>query len=130
MFALFLAVATLTAARQQASAPPVGAPAAPAAPASQGAEVASAEEVNVRCSVWHRLPPPYILPRAGWRDELVRRMLIQEGIPEPAGGNAMIPLPPEWIRVLRYFEAHAPEHLPEPESWPAADATQPRQFER
>src|SRR5690349_8619424 len=45
-------------------------------------------------------------------------MLIQEGVPEPVGGSSFIPLPPDWIRLLRYYEAHAPERLPDPESWP------------
>jgi hypothetical protein len=86
-------------------------------------DVASEEEVKTRCGGCHRVPPADILPRAAWRDELVRMMLIQEGIPEPAGGNSMIPLPPDWIRLQRYFEAHAPDRLPEPEGWPSPDAS-------
>jgi hypothetical protein len=92
--------------------------------------MATAEEVNARCGTCHRLPPADILPRIAWRDELVRMMLIQEGIPEPTGGNSMIPLPPDWIRILRYFEAHAPERLPDPEPWPAPDTSSPLKFTR
>jgi hypothetical protein len=108
----------------QASPPqPAGAAAPP--------NMATADEVNARCgSVCHRLPPPDILPRAAWRDELVRMMLIQEGVPEPAGGNSMIPLPPDWIRILRYFEAHAPDRLPDPEPWPPVDAPTSTKFVR
>ena len=85
-------------------------------------EVATADEVKLKCgSACHLLPPPDILPRASWRDELVRMMLIQEGVPEPAGASGFIPLPPDWIRLLRYFEANAPVRLAEPEPWPAVD---------
>jgi hypothetical protein len=128
VFALALLLPLTLAARQppgpQTAAPQTAAPSAPSA-----SNAASADEVKARCGVCHPTPPADILPRAAWRDELVRMMLIQEGIPEPAGGNAMIPLPPDWIRLLRYFEAQAPEHLPDPEPWPAADATQPLRFE-
>jgi hypothetical protein len=93
-----------------------------AARQTPASDVASEEEVKARCGGCHRVPPADILPRAGWRDELVRMMLIQEGIPEPAGGNSLIPLPPDWIRLQRYFEAHAPDKLPEPEAWPAPEA--------
>jgi hypothetical protein len=90
--------------------------------ASAGKEMASAEEVKARCgTACHPLPPPDVLPRASWRDELVRMMLIQEGVPEPAGASGFIPLPPDWIRLLRYFEANAPARLPEPEPWPPVD---------
>ena len=82
--------------------------------------MATEDEVRSRCGgVCHAFPPPDILPRAAWRDELVRMMLIGEGIPEPAGASGFIPLPPDWMRLLRYFEAHAPERLAPPEEWPA-----------
>jgi hypothetical protein len=84
--------------------------------------VASAQEVKARCGACHPVPPPDILPRARWRDELLRMMLIQEGVPEPASGSSFIPLPPDWIRVQRYYEAHAPDRLPDPEPWPSVDA--------
>jgi hypothetical protein len=90
-----------------------------AAPSPSSA--ASAEEVKARCGVCHPVPAPDILPRAKWRDELLRMMLIQEGVPEPVGGSSFIPLPPDWIRLLRYYEAHAPDRLPDPEPWPPVD---------
>lgn len=94
------------------------------------AATATAEEVATRCATaCHALPPPDILPRAAWRDELVRMMLILEGVPEPAGASGFIPLPPDWIRLLRYYEAHAPERLPDPEPWPAVADT-PVSFQR
>jgi hypothetical protein len=84
-------------------------------------ETATAEEARARCSTCHPSPPPSIMPKAAWRDELVRMMLIQEGVPEPANASGFIPLPPDWIRLLRYFEANAPERLPAPEPWPEVD---------
>jgi hypothetical protein len=52
-------------------------------------------------------------------------MLIQEGVPEPTGASMVIPLPPDWLRLLRYYESKAPTHLPAPEAWPAVDAHRP-----
>jgi hypothetical protein len=56
-------------------------------------------------------------------------MLIQEGIPEPAGSTNFLPLSPEWVGLWRYYDARAPEKLPAPEPWPAA-ASEPVPFER
>jgi hypothetical protein len=119
---LALAVAGVVAALSMSIAPTAGdVHAAPAFQERPASEMASADEVKARCGVCHPAPPPDILPKASWRDELVRMMLIQEGVPEPTGASGFIPLPPDWIRVQRYFEAHAPDHLPEPEPWPSAD---------
>jgi hypothetical protein len=93
---------------------------APALPPAK--DVATADEVQARCgTACHPLPPPDILPRVAWREELVRMMLIQDGLPEPAGASSFIPLPPEWLRLLRYFEARAPARLPDPDPWPDVD---------
>jgi hypothetical protein len=82
--------------------------------------VATADEARERCgSACHRFAPPDILPRGAWREELVRMMLIQEGVPEPAGASSFVPLPPEWRPLLRYYEANAPERLAESDPWPA-----------
>jgi hypothetical protein len=82
------------------------------------ANVATLDDVKARCGVCHPMPAPDILPRGRWRDEVLRMMLIQEGMPEPSAGVSFIPLPPELIRVQRYYEANAPEKLPDPEPWP------------
>jgi hypothetical protein len=86
-------------------------------------------EVQARCSPCHKVPSPEILPRSSWRDEMVRMMLIQEGVPEPAGASAMLPLSPDWLRLWRYYDRRAPEKLPEPEPWPQASRV-PVAFER
>ena len=57
-------------------------------------------------------------------------MLIDEGVPEPAGASSFIPLPPDWLRLLRFYEANAPDKLPAPEPWPAASMTTPLAFEK
>ena len=90
---------------------------------------ATEEEVRTRCTACHKLPPPDILPRAAWRDEIVRMMLIQEGVPEPAGASSVLPLSPDWLRLWRYYDARAPERLAEPEPWPAASPA-PVPFEK
>lgn len=89
--------------------------------------MATEEEVRQRCgTTCHRMPPPDILPRAAWRDELVRMQLIMDGVPEPAGmmgaATAMIPLPPDMLRIQRFYEAGAPEALPPHAPWPTAGA--------
>src|SRR5689334_10282128 len=63
-----------------------------AAPATA---IATADEVKARCGICHPAPAPDVLPKSRWRDELLRMMLIQEGMPEPADGVSYIPLPPE-----------------------------------
>ncbi len=91
--------------------------------------VATADEARARCgTACHAFPPPEILPKSAWRDELVRMMLIQEGVPEPAGASSFIPLPPDWLPLQRYYEANAPDALPDPEPWPAPAA--PAAFDR
>lgn len=96
--------------------------------------IASEAEVRQRCgTVCHKFPPPDVLPRAAWRDELVRMQLIMDGVPEPVGmmglGSAMIPLPPDMLRVQRFYERAAPEALPPFEPWPEAPSRTVR-FER
>ncbi len=90
----------------------------------QARPVATEAEVRQRCgTVCHKFPPPDILPRAAWRDELVRMQLIMDGVPEPAGmkdaARAMIPLPPDMLRIQRFYEASAPVALPAHTPWPA-----------
>jgi hypothetical protein len=91
--------------------------------------MATEDEVQARCSPCHKVPSPDILPRSAWRDEMVRMMLIAEGVPEPAGATSFLPLSPDWLRLWRYYDAKAPERLPEPEAWPAASRA-PVPFER
>jgi hypothetical protein len=91
-----------------------------ATPRPQTQPVATEDEIKLRCGTCHKLPGPEILPRSAWRDEIVRMMLIQEGVPEPAGATGFLPLSPDWQRLWRYYDARAPERLPEPEAWPAA----------
>ena len=74
--------------------------------------MATDEEVQARCSPCHKVPSPDILPRSAWRDEMVRMMLISEGVPEPAGATSFLPLSPDWLRLWRYYDARAPEKLP------------------
>ena len=51
--------------------------------------------------------------------------LIRSNLPQPSGpmgtSARMVVLPPDFARVLRYYEANAPETLPAPTPWPAAN---------
>jgi hypothetical protein len=121
-------------AAMRGSADGAASPQAPVQPAGAPTQrpdrpVATDDEVKAACTACHKLPPPDILPRSAWRDEMVRMMLIQEGVPEPAGATSFLPLSPEWLRLWRYYDARAPERLPEPESWPAA-SREPLPFEK
>ena len=99
---------------------------APSGPSSASSQpVATDDEVKARCTPCHKLPPPDILPRSAWRDEMVRMMLIEEGVPEPAGATSFLPLSPDWLRLWRYYDRRAPEKLPEPEPWPAVEPRRP-----
>ena len=125
---ILLASASLAVVLQARSAASPQAP--PATSTSQATQpVATDDEVKARCSICHKLPPPDILPRSAWRDEMVRMMLIQEGVPEPAGATSFLPLSPDWLRLWRYYDARAPEKLPEPEPWPPA-SREPVPFEK
>jgi hypothetical protein len=89
--------------------------------------VATEAEVRQRCgTVCHKFPPPDILPRGAWRDELVRMQLIMDGVPEPAGmmgmAAGMIALPPDMLRIQRFYERGAPDTLPAHEPWPRTDS--------
>jgi hypothetical protein len=96
---------------------------------------APAEEQQARavCASCHAFPPPDVLPRAAWRDELVRMMFIREGRLPPIGPPDVvyrtIQLPPDKAQVLPYYTSRAPEHLPAPEAWPAPDES-PVRFTR
>ena len=80
---------------------------------------ASAGETTARalCVTCHTLPPPNVLPRSVWLDEVSRMYLIAQGQTEPPGwtmnARAAVSLPPEWKAVADYYTAAAPERLKE-----------------
>jgi VCBS repeat protein len=97
-------------------------------PAPAGTQTVAGEAAaRAQCATCHKLPPADVLPRNNWRDEIARMFLIQSNQPEPGGppGTAarMVRLPPDWQSILGYYEANAPERLPPPATWPAADRT-------
>lgn len=87
---------------------------------------------RIQCATCHLVPPPDVLPRSVWRNEVARMFLIRQNQPEPAGpaGTAarLVSLPPDWQAIANYYESKAPEHLPAPDPWPAVD--RPLQFRR
>ena len=89
------------------------------------ADIATEAEARALCSVCHLFPPPEILPKSAWRDEIARMHLIRSNQPQPAGPagttGRMVVLPPDLERALRYYEHTAPERLPPPAPWPKAD---------
>jgi VCBS repeat protein len=83
---------------------------------------ATEAEARALCTTCHLFPPPDILPRQSWRDEVARMALIRSNLPQPAGppgtSGRSVKLPDDLDRVLRYYERLAPEKLPPPEAWP------------
>lgn len=59
--------------------------------------------------------------------------LIADGVPEPAGrmggGSAMIALPPDMLRIQRFYEGAAPDLLPAHAPWPGTGSA-PVTFDR
>jgi hypothetical protein len=92
---------------------------------SAAADIATEAEARTLCSVCHLFPPPDILPKSAWRDEIARMHLIrsnQPGVAGPPGTTGrMVILPPDMERVLRYYERTAPDKLPPPAPWPKPD---------
>jgi FG-GAP-like repeat len=92
-------------------------------PAPTTTDRATEAEARAACTPCHAFPPADVLPKAAWRDEVARMSLIRSNLPQPSGpmgtSARMIVLPPDFARVLRYYEANAPERLPAPASWPA-----------
>jgi hypothetical protein len=89
-------------------------------------EVAAGEAAaRSQCVTCHRLPPPDVLPRGLWHDEVARMFLIQNKQPEPGStpGTAarMVALPADWQAIVRYYEALSPARFPAPAKWPAPD---------
>jgi hypothetical protein len=95
---------------------------------------ANKEDVQVRasCGVCHALPPPDVLPRDAWRDEIVRMMFIRDNNrlpPVNAAARAAVQLPADFQHALEYYLALAPEHLAAPDPWPDPSES-PVKFER
>src|SRR6478672_5258282 len=86
---------------------------------------ATEDDARALCTTCHLFPPPDILPRHAWRDEIARMALIRSNQPQPAGppgtSGRVVKLPDDLDRVLRYYERQAPEKLPAPEAWPPAN---------
>ena len=96
--------------------------ASPAEPAAT-----EADAVTLCGTACHRYPPPDILPRSEWSEEIAKMTLFRQGNPVPPGPpgtlSRMVALPPDMKRVLGFYTAHAPVTLPAPEAWPAIDTT-------
>ncbi len=90
-------------------------------------DAATEAEARAACTPCHLFPPPDILPKIAWREEIARMSLIRSNVPQPlsatGAASRMIPLPPDFERVLKYYEANAPAHLALPAPWPAPDTS-------
>jgi hypothetical protein len=109
--------------------PSLGAETQPATSAIQVDE----KLVRTTCTGCHAFPPPEILPRDRWRDEIVRMMFIREKRTPPIGPPdtvyKTVQLPADMTQALTFYEAHAPDRLPAPAPWPDPGEA-PVRFER
>jgi hypothetical protein len=107
----------------------------PPATEKRAASPATEEEARVVCgTVCHRFPPPDVLPRSEWREEIAKMALFRQGNPVPPGPpgtlSRMVVLPPDMERVLRFYTDRAPAALAAPEAWPAVEQNPRVVFER
>ena len=123
---VFVAGAWLTrSAEPLTSSPPIETSLGGRQTTNANSEAAGAAAAHAQCATCHKWPPPEILPRGRWRDEIARMFLIQNNQPEPSGppGTAarMVKLPVDWQSIVGYYEANAPERLAPLASWPPPD---------
>jgi VCBS repeat protein len=86
--------------------------ATPVAPSASAAPVAPAT-----CATCHRVPPADVLPRAAWRDEIVRMQRIRDG--SEARPDSLEPtLPKDFVDALAWYERRAPVALAPLARWP------------
>jgi hypothetical protein len=83
-----------------------------------GARNQKAAPPTALCGSCHRLPPADVLPRAAWRDEVIRMQRIQDGSEQQADATAPS-LRADAAAALTWYEAHAPAALAPPRPWPA-----------
>lgn len=90
---------------------------------------AAAARAAQHCGACHAVPAPDVLPRAAWRASIDKMAILLEGKTIPGWGQPppKATLSADYQQVLADYEALAPESLPPPDPWPAADATR---FER
>jgi hypothetical protein len=92
----------------------------------QAATTAATEaEARITCGVTcHKFPPPDILPRAAWRDEIRLMAQLRDDRSRASAAPSQSlspPLPEDMKRALQYYERTAPARLAPPEAWPAVD---------
>jgi cytochrome c553 len=94
------------------------------APAVQTERVTE-QEIVATCGTCHDVPPADILPRAAWRRSFEQMAIIRTGERQTVEmrRQGSVALPDDMQRVLRHYEQTAPERLPAPQGWPAADAS-------
>ena len=78
-------------------------------------------DVRAACAQCHALPPPDSLPREDWQKAIyLMKGLALQGVGAPLGGPPPI-VDFDLKRIVGYYESAAPESLPSPEPWPAAE---------
>jgi len=90
-----------------------------AQPAHTSSPLQDEQTARTLCATCHRLPPPDILPRAAWKDEIERMARIRDNREVPPGQLAPpIDFAPDMEAALRHYRARAPEALAAPDAWP------------
>jgi len=85
------------------------------------------DEARVRaaCSGCHAFPPPDVLPRGVWRQQIEHMAFLRDYLPEEAAGSA----PFSVDEIVAWYETRAPENFP-PERALTRDEPPPLVFRR
>lgn len=83
------------------------------------------ERVRAACTGCHAFPPPDVLPRAAWRQQIEHMDFLRDTLPGEAAGS-----PPFSVdEIVAWYEARAPESFP-PERALTRDEPAPLAFRR
>jgi FG-GAP-like repeat len=77
----------------------------------------SSSQPSAACAGCHRTPPADVLPRAAWREEILRMERIRTS--SETSPDAAITLPNDFVAALTWYERHAPERLARTADWPS-----------
>lgn len=90
-----------------------------------GPQATDEARVRAACSGCHAFPPPDVLPRASWRQQIEHMEFLRGYLPEEAAGSA----PFSVDEIVAWYEARAPANFP-PERALTRDESPPLVFRR
>jgi len=92
---------------------------------SPGPEATDDERVRAACTGCHAFPPPEVLPRGSWRQQIEHMSFLRDYLPGEAAGSS----PFSVDEIVAWYEARAPANFP-PERALTRDEPPPLEFVR